>query len=572
MAYISLYNRWRPQSFSTIVGQHAMKQALSNAITSGKIAHAYLFSGPRGTGKTSTARILAKALNCQEGPTTEPCGNCANCQRITNGTSMDVYELDAASNRGIDDVKNLLEQMAFAPVDGRYKIYIIDEVHMLTTEAFNALLKTLEEPPEHVIFILATTDPHKIPPTIHSRCQRFDFHRITVEDIVEHLAMVAEKSGIKAETEALRLIAIQSEGGMRDALSLLDQCGVMTELVTTETVRRVLGIVGREALRDLVQGIGQGKLSQVLSKLNELLEQGKAVKQILAELSEYLRAVLLYKAAPDFEDVYLTDSKAALETAAKLFGQERILAAEERIHQAVQELKGAMRPRVTAELCLFDLCREEGNSLAALRARVEYLERALKQGTTITYPATPQIMEKPLEEAFPEDDLAPVTAMPKPKPIKPEAAKPEAPKPAKTSPKETVVEDYGGDWATGEDYWKQAMELLSNEKKLSVVSCAKNGRVVCFENSKLTVAYKLSFMCDRMNKDDFRQTVEEALLRIARQAIRLECVVEGAFTPSSEKKLNNTSSKPKGKQDSIPEAIRKIATTFGGSVKNIDNI
>ena len=248
---------------------------------------------------------------------------------------------------------------------------------MLTTEAFNALLKTLEEPPAHVIFILATTDPHKIPATIHSRCQRFDFHRVTVEEITDHLAMVAEKSGIAADREALNLIAIQSEGGMRDALSLLDQCGVMGQRVTVAAVRDVLGIVGREALRALVQAVGSQDVSAALAQLQELLEQGKDVKQILVEVAEYLRAVLLYKAAPGYNEVYLVDTAEALACAAELFGQERILAAEERIHKAMQEIKGTMRPRITAELCLLDLCRQEGSTLAALAARVEQLERQL---------------------------------------------------------------------------------------------------------------------------------------------------------------------------------------------------
>ena len=584
MAYLSLYNRWRPQNFTAIVGQKAMKQALTNAIASGKIAHAYLFSGPRGTGKTSTARILAKALNCEQGPTSEPCGCCSNCERITAGTSMDVYELDAASNRGIDDIKNLLEQMAFAPVDGRYKIYIIDEVHMLTTEAFNALLKTLEEPPAHVIFILATTDPHKIPPTIHSRCQRFEFHRITVEDIAEHLAMVAEKSGIKAEADALRLIAIQAEGGMRDALSLLDQCSVMTEKVNVATVRQVLGIVGREALREMVQGIGEGKLSLVLEKLKELLEQGKDVKQILAELSEYLRALLLYKAAPDFDEVYLTDTQEALEKAAKLFGQERILACEERIHQAAQELKGAMRPRITVELCLFDLCRPEGNSIAALRARVESLEQKLAQGNITPAVAVQQQVigqNNHLQQLEPEDDLAPVETAPavstvktdfavvQPVEVRPVAADKE--KPVKKAPvTKPQVQEYGGDWATGEDYWKQALEILANEKKLSIASCAKNGRVVSFEQNKLTVAFKLPFMSERMNKQDYRKAIEEVILRIARRAVHLECIVEGAPRPAP-KKAENVVSPKKQQPMAMPEQLQKVVNTLGGNVKNIEN-
>lgn len=366
MAYVALYRRWRPQNFDTLVGQQPVKQALTNALTSGRIAHAYLFAGPRGTGKTSTARILAKALNCEHGPTPNPCGECDNCRRIAEGSSMDVFEIDAASNRGIDEIKTLRDQLAFTPVDCRYKVYIIDEVHMLTTEAFNALLKTLEEPPSHVIFILATTDPHKIPATIHSRCQRFDFRRVTVDEIVQHLAMVAQGSGLDADEEALRLIAIQSEGGMRDALSLLDQCGVMAQKITAVTVREVLGIVGREALRDLVEAIGKQDVPGALAQLSALLEQGKDVRQIMTELIEYLRALLLFKAVPQYNEVYLTDTAANLEKLASLYSNDRIMASEERLHAALVELRGTMRPRITAELCLLDLCRREGSALASL--------------------------------------------------------------------------------------------------------------------------------------------------------------------------------------------------------------
>lgn len=219
MAYVALYRQWRPQDFDALVGQKAVKTTLKNALASGKIAHAYLFSGPRGTGKTSMARILAKALNCEQGPTAEPCGQCSNCQRIVQGTSLDVIEIDAASNTSVDNIRDLREQVAFTPAESRYKVYIIDEVHMLSTGAFNALLKTLEEPPAHAVFILATTDPQKVPATIQSRCQRFEFRRVTVDEIAEHLAMVAAGSGIEADADALRLIAIQAEGGMRDALS-----------------------------------------------------------------------------------------------------------------------------------------------------------------------------------------------------------------------------------------------------------------------------------------------------------------------------------------------------------------
>ena len=377
MAYQTLYLRWRPSSFETLVGQTPVKQALMNALSSGRIAHAYLFTGPRGTGKTTTARIFAKALNCQQGPTNHPCGECLNCRQITDGSSMDVQELDAASNRGVDDIKNLNKNADFAPVNCRYKVYIIDEAHMLTTEACNALLKTLEEPPEHVVFILATTEPQKILPTIHSRCQRFDFHPITQEEIVAHLQKVAEGSDIKADKEALELIAAASEGGMRDALSLLEQCGVMAETVTAETVRSVRGIIGREILRELVNAVGRREATDALLIFDRLLMQGKDIGQILIELSGYMRALLLYKAAPAYQSIYVTDTAAELEKIAPLYSGERILAAQEIIHQAMNELRFTARGRVTAEMCLYDLCREDNRTLKVLAARINRLEQEL---------------------------------------------------------------------------------------------------------------------------------------------------------------------------------------------------
>ena len=423
MAYQTLYLRWRPSSFETLVGQAPVKQALMNALTSGRIAHAYLFTGPRGTGKTTTARIFAKALNCVKGPTDHPCGECLNCRQITDGSAMDVQELDAASNRGVDDIKNLNKNADFAPVNCRYKVYIIDEAHMLTTEACNALLKTLEEPPEHVVFILATTEPQKILPTIHSRCQRFDFHPITQEEIVAHLQRVAEGSDIKADKEALELIAAASEGGMRDALSLLEQCGVMAESVTAETVRSVRGIIGREILRELVNAVGRREVTDALLIFDRLLMQGKDISQILIELSGYLRALLLYKAAPEYQSIYVTDTAEELGKISPLYSGERILAAQEIIHQAMNELRFTARGRITVEMCLYDLCREDNRTLKVLAARINQLERELaairEQGIVISGEAKPA--DSAVKAAAPE----PLPEKTNQEPPKPEVRIPE---------------------------------------------------------------------------------------------------------------------------------------------------
>ena len=605
MAYVALYRQWRPQDFDALVGQKAVKTTLKNALASGKIAHAYLFSGPRGTGKTSMARILAKALNCEQGPTAEPCGQCSNCQRIVQGTSLDVIEIDAASNTSVDNIRDLREQVAFTPAESRYKVYIIDEVHMLSTGAFNALLKTLEEPPAHAVFILATTDPQKVPATIQSRCQRFEFRRVTVDEIAEHLAMVATGSGIEADADALRLIAIQAEGGMRDALSLLDQCGVMAKRVTVATVREVLGIVGREALHELTGAIGRRQLPQALATLNLLLEQGKDVKQVLTELIEYLRALVLYLAVPDYEEIYLTDTKEALAELAPLFGRDRLLAAEERLHSAIQELRGSMRPRITAELCLLDLCRVEGSTLAALSARIEQLERQLAGGVMPVYqqapvnaqpvPAVAVQQQAALEHAAPaaqqptaqQASAAMQMQAAKAAPVKKPAAAQQpaadtlaaavnaAPKPKSARVQQT--EEYAGDFAAGEDFWKQALEIMKAEKKNSMVSCAKNGRVFSFANNILQVAFKAPFLADRMNKDDYRGAFEEVLLRLARREIRLEAVIEGkAKLPQKPVKQQEVQQSPESETPSLqaaqlPENLRKAFNALGGSVTDISD-
>lgn len=603
MAYVALYRQWRPQDFDALVGQKAVKTTLKNALASGKIAHAYLFSGPRGTGKTSMARILAKALNCEQGPTAEPCGQCGNCQRIVQGTSLDVIEIDAASNTSVDNIRDLREQVAFTPAESRYKVYIIDEVHMLSTGAFNALLKTLEEPPAHAVFILATTDPQKVPATIQSRCQRFEFRRATVDEIAEHLAMVAAGSGIEADADALRLIAIQAEGGMRDALSLLDQCGVMAKRVTVATVREVLGIVGREALHELTGAIGRRQLPQALATLNLLLEQGKDVKQVLTELIEYLRALVLYLAVPDYEEIYLTDTKEALDELAPLFGRDRLLAAEERLHSAIQELRGSMRPRITAELCLLDLCRVEGSTLAALSARIEQLERQLAGGVMPVYQQAPinaqpapavavqqpaaqeELVQQPIAQQAPASANAQVEkAAPAKKPAVKAQSQPAAdtlaaavnaaPKPKSAKVQQT--EEYAGDFAAGEDFWKQALEIMKAEKKNSMVSCAKNGRVFSFANNILQVAFKAPFLADRMNKDDYRKAFEEVLLRLARREIRLEAVIEGKaklpHPPVKQEVQQSPESETQNLQAAqLPENLRKAFNALGGSVTDISD-
>ena len=362
MAYVALYRRWRPESFADLVGQEHISRTLSRAVTSGQTSHAYLFTGPRGTGKTSTAKILARALNCAEGPTLTPCGVCDSCRSISDGSSMDVFEIDAASNRGIDEIRDLRESVKFAPTEGHYKIYIIDEVHMLTTEAFNALLKTLEEPPERVIFILATTEPHKVPATIQSRCQRYDFHRITVTEIRDRLIYVCKESDIAAEEDALGIIAAQADGGMRDALSILDQCMALAEgTLTAERVQEALGLVGRAWIRRMAGEIAARDAAALIAQLSELLQSGRELKQVLTELAQYFRRLMIAGVGGTVSAAELCAGDAEeLRMDAAQFTQAEIMTILRRLNETMQELRTSPQPRIAVETLLIGLCHTEG--------------------------------------------------------------------------------------------------------------------------------------------------------------------------------------------------------------------
>ena len=401
MAYVALYRRWRPESFADLVGQEHISRTLSRAVTSGQTSHAYLFTGPRGTGKTSTAKILARALNCAEGPTLTPCGVCDSCRSISDGSSMDVFEIDAASNRGIDEIRDLRESVKFAPTEGHYKIYIIDEVHMLTTEAFNALLKTLEEPPERVIFILATTEPHKVPATIQSRCQRYDFHRITVTEIRDRLIYVCKESDIAAEEDALGIIAAQADGGMRDALSILDQCMALAEgTLTAERVQEALGLVGRAWIRRMAGEIAARDAAALIAQLSELLQSGRELKQVLAELAQHFRRLMIAGVGGAVSAAELCAGDAEeLRMDAAQFTQEEIMSILRRLNETMQELRTSPQPRIAVETLLIGLCHTEGTApsgestapptggadaarIARLEAQVEELAARLAAGGT----------------------------------------------------------------------------------------------------------------------------------------------------------------------------------------------
>ena len=379
--YIPLYRKYRPQKLEEVVGQEHIKKALKNAIELNKISHAYLFTGPRGTGKTSTARIFAKSLNCKEGPTITPCGVCENCIDITNSTPMDVIEIDAASNRKVEDAQNILEKVMYAPVNSRYKIYIIDEVHMLSTTAFNALLKTLEEPPKNVIFILATTEVHKVLDTIKSRCQRFDFKRITTDDIVKHLRYISDKEKINITDDALFTIAKNSAGGMRDSIALLDQLSVLDgeEAISTDDINNLLGRLSFDTLNSLADKIVNSKPQESIEDLEKIYNSGNEPVQILTNLMDYLKNLLIVKNCRKeivFELTQANDAQiSALNSQAELVETHQIVFLIDKCSDYIKELKLTNNPRLWLEVAIIDLANlMENTSLVELQNRIARLE------------------------------------------------------------------------------------------------------------------------------------------------------------------------------------------------------
>jgi DNA polymerase-3 subunit gamma/tau len=406
MSYQALYRVWRPQTFEDVVGQSHITKTLQNALAEANYSHAYLFNGPRGTGKTSTAKIIAKAVNCEKAPIAEPCNECASCLGITQGTIVDVVEIDAASNNGVDEIRDIRDKVRFAPTEVKVKVYIIDEVHMLSQGAFNALLKTLEEPPAHVMFILATTEPHKIPLTIVSRCQRFDFRRISKKALIHRLQWVCENEHIAIQEDALQLLAQVAEGGMRDALSLLDQAvSFAVEEVTLDDVLDVTGAVSQEALSELADATLQGHIDEAIRFLNLLMDQGKEPIRLVEDLIYYYRDMLLCQTASNLEDVIervqLTEE---FKQKAKTHAKEKLFTAIERLSSAQNEMKWTNHPRVFLEVACIQLAQtteektpqKEINDLAGpewqqlvskiekLEEQVQQLQKSGVQGTTNT--------------------------------------------------------------------------------------------------------------------------------------------------------------------------------------------
>lgn len=490
MAHLALYREFRPQTFGSVVGQKHITRTLQNALAQGKLHHAYLFAGPRGTGKTSVARLLAKAANCLNPTHGEPCNACTACRQIIEGHTMDVIEIDAASNRQIDDVRDLRDKVKYAPTDLRYKVYIIDEVHMLTEAAFNALLKTLEEPPAHVVFVLATTDAHKVPITITSRCQRFEFHRLSYEEIMQQLTAVCQKYQLQATNEALGTIARQAEGGMRDALSLLDQVMAYVEegqLLTLPDALTVLGAADDQIFAGLDQALLKHDVAAALALVEDLMHRGKDVQQFVRDYLGHLRDLLLVHvgAAPGAPE--------AQRTVAAQFDRPFLLGSVTMLAQLEGDLRYATAPRLLLEVALIRLAT--GTALAESPAVTAPVTRAVSPAVT---PAVKAPVAAPASPAAAEPHMAPP----------PEA--PDAPAPPR-APAEPTVEG-SPELSAIAEAWPRVLERVGQLKR-SVHVLLEHAKPVKAAGGTLWLVFEHTVHGEILKKPENATVLEKALIK-----------------------------------------------------------
>ncbi len=557
LAYQALYRVWRPQTFIDVVGQEHVTKTLQNALLQQKISHAYLFSGPRGTGKTSAAKILAKAINCERSPVSEPCNECAACRGITDGTISDVLEFDAASNSRVEEMRDVLDKVRFAPTAVNYKVYIIDEVHMLSISAFNALLKTLEEPPKHVIFILATTEPHKIPLTIISRCQRFDFRRITAGAIVNRMKLIVEESGIDCDERALQLIARAADGGMRDALSLLDQAiSYSQDHVAIEDALTVTGSVSQGFLNKLALAFREKDVANGLAALDELLYHGKDPMRFIEDIILYYRDMLLYKTAPNLEEslerVMLDDD---FRNIAETISTDQIYQLIDLLNKTQQEMRWTNHPRIFLEVAIVKLCQMEVRQTAQaqpaqidqLLTRIGQLEMELEHLKANGVTASPQ-------EAVQQSQ----------KPAQRTAKK--AFQPAVGKINEVLKQATKGDLNLIKSNWAELRASLLK----SQAALLNDAEPIAASATAFIIKFKHEMICQMaMSRTDFLDAVIAALYKLTGKRFTILGVPEDQWLPIRESFLNShegaegeTSDVPKEEEPHIAEAKKIFGEEF----------
>jgi len=549
VSYVALYREWRPQTFAEVVGQEHITRTLQNAVRLGRLGHAYLLAGPRGTGKTSVAKILAKAANCTErGDSPDPCNQCPSCGRINSGASVDVLEIDAASNRGIDEIRELRDKVKYAPAESKRKVYIIDEVHMLTNEAFNALLKTLEEPPGHALFILATTDPQKIPLTVLSRCQRFDFHRLSAAQIQARLEEVAGKGKLQVDERALALVARAAEGGLRDALSLLDQlvafCGNTIQL---EDALAALGLAPSELLADMALALARRDATTALRLVDQVMRQGKDIRQFLRDLMGFLRNALLLQVCGDGDQSLVDAAPADLgllgQAAGELSG-DRLPAILATLAETESELKWSSQPRLLVELALVKLCSQAAQPQPAMQSLAETTAQPAASTPTAVQSAG---KNQPAAGPKPSLDRKPAESGPTP----------EAPTPA-PPPGELTLEAVVARWPEVLRYAKESRPL--------VYQMLSKGIPVRLEQGRLYIQFAKGLSTyDRgqMSRGERRAVVEEAVSTVLGASLSLAAVVEGS-EPSPRPR-----SEPQPVAPQEDPAVKRVLDFFGGEVVEI---
>ncbi|BBW98070.1 DNA polymerase III subunit gamma/tau [Geobacillus sp. FSL W8-0032] len=548
MAYQALYRVFRPQRFADMVGQEHVTKTLQSALLHHKISHAYLFSGPRGTGKTSAAKIFAKAVNCERAPAAEPCNECPACLGITDGTIPDVLEIDAASNNRVDEIRDIREKVKFAPTSVRYKVYIIDEVHMLSIGAFNALLKTLEEPPKHVIFILATTEPHKIPATIISRCQRFDFRRIPLSGLVSRLKYVANAQGVQASDEALSAIARAADGGMRDALSLLDQAISFSDgTIELDDVLMMTGAASFAVLAGLIEAIHRKDTAAVLQQFEAMMEQGKDPNRLVEDLILYYRDLLFYKTAPHVEDaIQIAIVDETFVSLAETISLHDVYGAIELLNKSQQEMKWTNHPRLLLEVALVKLCHSPSaasalsvSELEPLMKRLDMLEaelRRLKEQSSVSSSA-PASTKKPVKAVKAGGYKAPVGRI-----------------------YELLKQATHEDLALVKGRWADVLDTLKRQHKVSHAALLQESEPVAANASAFVLKFKYEIHC-KMATDpasSVKENVEAILFELTHRRFEMIAIPEEEWGKIREEFIRNKEAKAEKSEEEplIAEAKR----------------
>ena len=561
MDYQALYRMYRPQSFDDVVGQTHVTKTLRNAISKGKQSHAYIFSGPRGTGKTSIAKVFAKAINCLNSDDGEPCNECAICKGITQGTNSDVIEIDAASNNGVDEIRNIRDKVKYAPSESKYKVYIIDEVHMLTTGAFNALLKTLEEPPSHAIFILATTEPHKIPPTIISRAQRFDFKAISMDQIVDRLKFVAESQSLEYDNAALEFIAKTSEGGMRDALSIMDQAIAFgDERLTLQDALNVTGSVDEAALNDLFKDVVEGNVKEAFGRYHHFISEGKEVNRLINDMIYFVRDTIMIKTSNESNESIEYDALVSFELDT-LYRMIDIIndtlvsirfSVNQNVHFEVLLVKLAemikAQPQTVQNMATTAVATEPDNDV--LLQRMEQLENELKtlkaQGVSNSgqtqQPKKPTRTVQRSKNAFSMQQIAKVLDKANKEDIK-----------------------------LLKDHWQEVIDHAKSNDKKSLVSLLQNSEPVAASEDHVLVKFEEEIHCEIVNKDDVkRNNIESVVCNIVNKTVKVVGVpsdqwlrVRSEYIQNRNANGENNSESGEAQQPAQVDVAQKAKDLFG---------